>query len=108
MRQLANAIERAKILCDSSVIGVSDLPKELTGSSPGGSNSAPAPVATDDLAGLERAHIMDVLRRERGNKARAARALGVNRRRLYRLIEKYDIHVERRGIVQDGKSKNGD
>ena len=51
---------------------------------------------------------MDVLRRERGNKARAARALGVNRRRLYRLIEKYDIHVERRGIVQDGKSKNGD
>lgn len=28
----------------------------------------------------------------RGNKARAAKALGINRRSMYRLLEKYGIH----------------
>ncbi len=45
----------------------------------------------DTLAMIERSQIVKVLQRERGNKARAARVLGVNRRSLYRLIEKYDI-----------------
>ena len=47
---------------------------------------------TDDaLATIERAHIIEVLHREQGNKSRAARALGINRRSLYRLIEKFGI-----------------
>ena len=45
----------------------------------------------DALANIERAHILDVLRKQGGNKARAARVLGVNRRSLYRLIEKFAI-----------------
>jgi len=32
-----------------------------------------------------------VLRREMGNKTRTARALGIERRKLYRLVEKYQI-----------------
>jgi DNA-binding NtrC family response regulator len=47
----------------------------------------------DQLADVQRAHIIEVLRRERGNKARTARALGVNRRSLYRLLEKYHIEL---------------
>jgi DNA-binding NtrC family response regulator len=46
------------------------------------------------LEDLERAHVVEILARERGNKARAARALGVNRRSLYRIIEKYQITEE--------------
>ena len=34
---------------------------------------------------------MDVLQREKGNKVHAARALGISRRALYRLIEKYGL-----------------
>jgi DNA-binding NtrC family response regulator len=45
----------------------------------------------DDLASIEKAHVLDVLRREGGNKARAARALGINRRTLYRLLERYGL-----------------
>jgi DNA-binding NtrC family response regulator len=49
----------------------------------------------NELASIERAHIVEVLTREGGNKARAARALGINRRSLYRLIDKYEIRMTR-------------
>jgi DNA-binding NtrC family response regulator len=34
---------------------------------------------------------MEVLQQEKGNKVHAAKALGVSRRALYRLIEKYGL-----------------
>lgn len=40
---------------------------------------------------MERQHVEDVLRRYDGNKVQAAKALGVSRRTLYRLIEKYRL-----------------
>jgi DNA-binding NtrC family response regulator len=48
--------------------------------------------STDDLATIEREKVLEVLRREAGNKTRTARALGIDRRKIYRLIEKYNIH----------------
>jgi DNA-binding NtrC family response regulator len=35
--------------------------------------------------------VLDVLRQLRGNKLQAAKALGISRRALYRLIEKYRL-----------------
>jgi DNA-binding NtrC family response regulator len=46
---------------------------------------------SDRLDDLQRAHIVAVLERERGNKAKAARILGIHRRKLYRLLERYGI-----------------
>lgn len=45
----------------------------------------------DDLSTIERFKVVEVLKRERGNKARSARVLGIDRRKLYRLLEKYKI-----------------
>lgn len=45
-----------------------------------------------DLATITRAHVLAVLNQYDGNKARAARVLGINRRSLYRLLEKYANH----------------
>ena len=88
VRQLQNAIERAKILADSKVVRARDLPPEVVSGLPVAACCAPA---TDELAAIERAKIVEVLRREHGNKARAARTLRIDRRRLYRLLEKYSI-----------------
>jgi DNA-binding NtrC family response regulator len=44
-----------------------------------------------DLDTLTRQHIIATYSRHSGNKARTARALGIGRRTLYRLLEKYGI-----------------
>jgi transcriptional regulator with PAS, ATPase and Fis domain len=88
IRQLINAIDRAKILADRSIIRLADLPPDIANDAIVTENGH---VDEDHLASIQRAHIVDILARERGNKARTARALGVNRRSLYRLLEKYDI-----------------
>jgi DNA-binding NtrC family response regulator len=95
VRELANVLERAQILAEGDAITTDDLPENLVQVSKpvvvgAGSASAPA-VGPDDLDGVERRHVEDVLRRHGGNKVKAAKALGVSRRTLYRLIEKYRL-----------------
>ena len=89
VRQLINAIDRAKILADDSVVRLSDLPREVT-ESPAVQATAEEPL-TDDLAAVQRSKVVSVLRRVRGNKSHAAKALGIERRKLYRLLEKFQI-----------------
>jgi DNA-binding NtrC family response regulator len=89
VRQLINAIDRAKILADDEVLRVRDLPREIVQHRPAG--VAVPGCRTDDLSYLERIKVVEVLKRERGNKTHAADALGIDRRKLYRLMEKYGI-----------------
>ncbi len=93
VRQLANAIERAKILADGDHISVDNFPPEIV-ASVRSQESAPSH-ADLDLDSLNKMHIAETFRRHDGNKARTARALGIGRRTLYRLLEKYEIeHVD--------------
>jgi DNA-binding NtrC family response regulator len=92
VRQLINAIERAKILADSETIRLQDLPKEVVAPpTPPRAGELPVNELTDDLAAIQRSKVVEVLRRESGNKSKAARALGIERRKLYRLLERYAI-----------------
>jgi DNA-binding NtrC family response regulator len=91
VRQLINVLERAMILADDLTVTIDDLPPEICAGPNGERRPAAVPSDTQKLDDLQRAHIVSVLERERGNKARAARTLGIHRRKLYRLIERYGI-----------------
>ncbi len=103
VRQLVNALERAQIMSDEKRIELVALPSEIAGPQRLAPRAAAHATSTADglfLADVQRTHIIEVLKRERGNKARTARALGVNRRSLYRLLEKYGIELPIDGAGQ--------
>ena len=61
--------------------------------------SSQKPAVPASLLEVERDHIIRTLELVRGNKAGAARLLGMSRRALYRLLERHGLHhrVERNG-----------
>ncbi len=100
IRQLINVLERAQILADDGEIVIDDLPREIVNAhSPESPSTAsdtrhlpdPSSVRLEDL---ERAHVVRLLREHQGNKAQAARALGIHRRKLYRMLERFNIQTD--------------
>jgi DNA-binding NtrC family response regulator len=90
VRELENVVERALALSKSGIILPSDLPAELRD---GESRTPPlsAHSLVDDrptLAELEQRYINLILQQEGGNKKRAAEILGIDRRTLYRTLER--------------------
>jgi len=89
IRELANVIERALILCDGEAILPMHLPAAVRTPAPGDRASGSLP----DLLTVEYAHIRRVLDYCHGHRQRAAAVLGISERNLYRLLKK----VGRRG-----------
>jgi two-component system response regulator RegA len=56
------------------------------------SPTPPLPGATAPLVEVEREHIVRTLAQVRGNKAVAARMLGISRRAFYRQLERHGLH----------------
>ena len=79
-------------MAEDRTISLRDLPREVCEACPDAEHEMHSDM--DDLASIEHAKVVEVLRREDGNKTRAARALGVDRRKIYRLVEKYEIKDE--------------
>jgi PAS domain S-box-containing protein len=88
VRELENIIEHAFALCRGGLIQLAHLPPELRGSDPG--ESAPN-VAGMTLEAMERFLIADSLRRHDGNRAAAARQLGINPSTLFRKLKTLGI-----------------
>jgi two-component system response regulator HydG len=90
VRELENSIERAVALASFDHITVADLPEKLRSF-----QSNHITLATDDpstlvtLDDLERRYTARVLESVSGNKAAAARILGVERKTLYRMLERW-------------------
>ena len=77
------------MLADDVVLKKENLPPEVLDQEQG---RGPAVLDPNiDLASLTRARVVQALQQQNGNKLRSAKILGVSRRSLYRLIEKYHI-----------------
>ena len=103
VRQLRNVIERACILAESEFVTESDLAgsmlEQMQAPAPTGVRADGAPGATTlpagnpaPLAEIERDHIVRTLQQVKGNKAVAARLLGISRRAFYRQLERHGLH----------------
>jgi len=98
VRELSSAIERAMTFCRGNEIDVADLPERLQQAQPGQmsatESSLVAPLIASafdqatlpSLSELERQYINMVLGHYGGNKRKAAEALGIGRRTLYRRL----------------------
>jgi DNA-binding NtrC family response regulator len=94
VRELRNVVERACILAEGSLLHELDIQTALPAGEtvPVVAPVAPAagpPRGMNALQEVEWQHIERALRETGGNKAAAARRLGVSRRLLYRRLERY-------------------
>jgi DNA-binding NtrC family response regulator len=87
VRELDNVLQRVTAFCDSPRIGRDDLPRELLeiGPTPGpaGETAAPASLASVPLREVEKMAILQTLEACRGNRAEAARRLGISKKGIY-------------------------
>jgi len=94
IRELQNMIERAVVLCEGNSITVEDLPfGHMKSIRPGRRESAPTADGTlpGMLDNLERDRLSAALREFNGNKAAAARSLGLKRTTFISKLRKYGL-----------------
>ena len=91
VRELENALESAVALNRSGVIMPEDLPPKLRASSPTGRRPEQLYADLPSLAELERKYVAHVLKVTGDNRARSAEILGIDRKTLYRLAEKFKL-----------------
>jgi two-component system response regulator HydG len=96
IRQLRNVLERACMLADGELVTEADLAGVMDQapmpSAPGVPPRFPGTRLPAPLQEIERQHIVRTLDQVRGNKAVAARLLGISRRAFYRQLERHGLH----------------
>jgi transcriptional regulator with PAS, ATPase and Fis domain len=84
VRELRNVLERAVIVCDGHLVDAEHLSLAVREDTPS--------LESTDVSALERQAIAQALRVVAGNKARAARQLGLSRTQLYSRLRKYGLN----------------
>lgn len=96
VRELENAVERAVSLSHGPLLLPEDLPESIR-SEPGLSDKPAGAISDGDpdalltLDEVEKRHLSRVLKETRGNKVKAAKILGIDRRTLYRMAERFGL-----------------
>ena len=91
VRELENTLERLAVTARGGTIDVGDLPEAL--------RARPARLEEPLFAGLptldeiEKRYLRHVLGEVKGNRSRAAEVLGIDRRTLYRMAERFGLDL---------------
>lgn len=99
VRELENTLHRAFLLCDGPVLSARDLPlplrEPIDGASGASGDDPPTLVDAVDTATrrIERTCIGRALVEHGGNRGATARALGINRKTLFRKMREYGLAV---------------
>ena len=102
VRELENVIEHMVVLLEpGSQIRPEDIPALGEAAPTGGNTLMPSEVTTEEpyyaardrlVAAFELQYLTQLVTEARGNMSRAARAAGVDRTTLYRLLERHGLH----------------
>ncbi len=97
VRELENTINRLAVFAPTGRITRSEIEVEAQRPDNGKAQAAAAvaaPPAPERLVDMEREHIIRVLKETRGNKAEAARRLGIERKSLYKKATRLGIDLQ--------------
>jgi len=87
VRELENVIERAINLMEGNMITIANLPDHILERC----ETKETKEKTPTLRGMEKTHILNVLKETAGDRARAAEILGIDKTTLWRKIKRYGI-----------------
>jgi transcriptional regulator with PAS, ATPase and Fis domain len=107
VRELENAIERAVSLSHGPLLTPEDLPEVIRQHATNDADARLSQVDQLDEASLtleevEKRHLTRVLKETKGNKVKAAKILGIDRRTLYRMAERFGLDL---GEEAEGSEK---
>jgi DNA-binding NtrC family response regulator len=92
VRELENTVERLVVFSRGSIVDAADLPASVLG---------PAPAIGDEMFAdlpsldeIERRYLLHVLESVHGNRTRAAEVMGIDRRTLYRMAERFGVDLK--------------
>jgi DNA-binding NtrC family response regulator len=88
VRELESVIGNACMMADGKFLDLNDLPDRIRNQS---GDQVPIDEALFSLEELQRRHVMRVLERVGGNKARAAEILGIGRATIYQLLSRMKL-----------------
>ncbi len=95
VRELENTIERLVLFSPGVTIDVADLPPLMGGATPSVEDRLFADLPTLDE--VERRYLLHVLDAVKGHRTRAAEVMGIDRRTLYRMAERFGIELKEGG-----------
>jgi len=92
VRQLENTVERLSLGSQGGTIDVEDLPEALRGAEAGLESTLFTGLPSLDE--IEKRYLRHVLTTVKGNRRRAADVLGIDRRTLYRMAERFGLDLD--------------
>ena len=91
VRELENTVERLVLFSRGSVVDLPDLPPPFQGAQPDIGEQLFEGLPS--LEEIERRYLLHVLEHVGGNRTRAAEVMGIDRRTLYRMAERFSIDL---------------